>query len=78
MAYQKFQKYQTVTITVSQHFNPRFDSKRPVIDGNAEHTYHVEKAVNTLEVKIGQYLTPGQVQALIDEGHTLNIVPVKG
>ena len=63
------------SITVSQTFNPKYDSTKVGQPGNHEHIYRVDKTVNT--IKINQYLSPTEVQALIDSGHNVTVQPVK-
>lgn len=66
------------SVMVEQRYNPRFDSNKSANGSdNAQQLYHVMKTVNTLEVAIGQYLTPDQVQSLIDKGVTVTVQPVK-
>jgi hypothetical protein len=66
------------SVTVIQLFNPRFNSTKPKDDAeNPEHGYKVKKTVNTMRVKIGQYLRPSEVQQLIDNDVTVTIQPVK-
>ena len=67
-----------MSVIVSQHFNPKFDSQGTVDDRhNAEFTFQVEKTVNTLVVHIGEYLVPEQVQNLINSGIDVTVVTVK-
>jgi hypothetical protein len=67
------------SVVVSQRYNPKFDSNKPVnASDNSEELYQVEKTVNTMRVKIGQYLKPFEVQALIKDDINVTIQPVKG
>jgi 3-deoxy-D-manno-octulosonic acid (KDO) 8-phosphate synthase len=66
-------------VVLSQCYSHSFNPALPADDEhNTELCYQVEKTVNTLHVKIGQYLTPNEVQALIDAQVHTTIQPVKG
>ena len=65
------------SITVFQCMNPRFDDSRPVSPANSEELYRVEKTVNTISCKIGEYLTGAQIESLIDNDNTVTVVGPK-
>ena len=66
------------SIVVSQTFNPKYDGDKPESNANSKYSYRVESAVNTVEVNIGQYLTPSQVEILIIKEINVTIQPTKG
>lgn len=66
------------SITVEQVHNPNYDMTKPNDPiSNPSRKYRVEQTVNTLEVEISQYLTPSEVQRLIDADINVTIKPVK-
>lgn len=65
------------SITVAQHWNPEYNSTKPEGPDNREHSFSVEKTVNTLIEPIGKYITKDRVQDLIDNGIDVTVLPVK-
>ena len=59
-------------VNVVQSDNPKFDSANP--GGPIKpYIYLVESVVNSMEPRIGEWLTESQVQRLIEDGFTVNI-----
>lgn len=66
------------SVTVSQVFNGKYDSTKPDhTTENPQHIYRVEKTVNTIQVKIGEYLPPSKITSLIESDVDVTVVPVK-
>lgn len=65
------------SVFLSQTFNPRYDASAEKGPANDEFIYRVDKAVNTLRVRINQYLTTSEVQQLIDDDVQVTIGPAK-
>lgn len=62
------------SVRVSQHLNPKFnDQLRESSTANSRFVYRVERTQNTLEVNIGQWLTPNETQGLIDVGISVSV-----
>ena len=58
-------------ITVKQYDNPKFDSNDPKKE--PEVVFEVTKAVNTLDVRIGQIIELARVKNLMAAGHEVTI-----
>ena len=66
------------SVVITQGCNPKFDANK-TRDGttNPEYLYRVEKTINTLRVKIGQWLTPTEVEDLIAMDVNITVGPLK-
>jgi hypothetical protein len=62
------------SVKVEQVQNPKFDDGKPEHgSANPKLLFRVELAVNILQVRIGQYLTPNEVDRLIHDAVTVTI-----
>jgi len=63
------------SVAVGQYFNPKWDAN--TMGESGRYVYYVERTVNTLWVKVGQWLSASEVEKLIENGVNVTVTKPK-